>query len=77
MAERRRRETAGIEVVDAPAPGGDRRALEWWWAGRLMALHGFPARHCRYHRAGEARRHWLAGFASGVRTRAAPAARAA
>ena len=76
MAERRR-ETADIERVDAPAPKDDLRALEWWWAGRLMALHGFPARRCPYRRVGEARRHWLAGFASGTRTRAALTARAA
>jgi hypothetical protein len=77
MAERRLGETASIEIVGAPAPGGDQRTLEWWWAGRLMALHGFPARRCPYRRVGEARRHWLAGFASGTRTRAALTARAA
>jgi hypothetical protein len=70
-------ETAGSDDPDAPAAEAERRASEWWWAGRLMALHGFSARHCPYRRAGEPRRHWLAGFASGTRTVAARPPRAA
>src|SRR4051812_35364359 len=43
MAEPRQQTPAAASVA-APAARRDtgRAAREWWWAGRLMALHGFP-----------------------------------
>jgi hypothetical protein len=74
MGEQRQQtgDAGNAEVRDAPAgaaPGdAGRAAWEWWWAGRLMALHHVPVEACPYRRAGEPRQRWLAGFASGTRT---------
>jgi hypothetical protein len=68
-------ETKLAPLRDSPAPAapGDagRAAWEWWWAGRLLALHQFPVEHCPYRTPGEPQRRWLAGFASGRRVAAA------
>ena len=68
MAEPRQQtpEASIVEVTAAPKDAG-RAAREWWWAGRLLALHGFPVEHCPYYTPGAPRRRWLAGFASGTR----------
>ena len=61
---------------DPPASAAEgaagRAAWEWWWAGRLAALHGFPAAGCPHQPPGAPRRRWLAGFAAGARVVAAP-----
>jgi hypothetical protein len=58
-----------LPAAPARAAGADagRAAREWWWAGRLMALHGFPVEQCPHRTPGAPRRRWLAGFASGTR----------
>jgi hypothetical protein len=72
MAEQRQQipEASGVELPAAPADAG-RAAREWWWAGHLMALHGFAVEHCPHRTPGAPRRRWLAGFASGRRVAAA------
>jgi hypothetical protein len=82
MTEQRRIIEALTAVpLDAPAgaaPGdAGRAAREWWWAGRLRALYGFPVECCPYPDPGAPRRRWLAGFASGARMVAGRAARPA
>ena len=83
MGEQRQQpaDAGTAEVLEAPAgaaPGdAGRAAWEWWWAGRLMALHGFLVQACPYDRAGEPRERWLTGFASGARTVAGLFARSA
>jgi hypothetical protein len=63
------------ELLDPPASAapGDAgwAAGEWWWAGRLTALYGFPVERCPYRPPGEPRRRWLAGYAAGERAVAA------
>ena len=70
--QRQPRESVSAEGLGAPAGGApkdtERAAREWWWAGRLLALHHFPVEYCPYRTPGPARRRWLAGFASGTRT---------
>jgi hypothetical protein len=78
MAEQRQ-QTPAASIVASPAAlrGTGRAAREWWWAGRLMALHGFPVEQCPHRTPGAPRRRWLAGFAAGTRGvagRAAPPA---
>ena len=77
MAERRRQtlqassaERLAPRAGAAPGDAG-RAAWEWWWGGRLMALHGFPVERCPHGDPGEPRRRWRAGFASGTRAVAA------
>ena len=85
MNEQQRRQQAPearlAALLDSPATAAagaaGRAAWEWWWAGRLAALHGFPAAGCPHRSPGEARRRWRAGFAAGARTVAAPWAAAA
>ena len=59
MAERRRQtpQASSAERLAPPAgaaPGdAGRAAWEWWWGGRLMALHGFPVERCPHGDPGE------------------------
>jgi hypothetical protein len=78
--QRRQRRTpkARLAPPASPAEGAaGRAAREWWWAGRLAALHGFPATGCPHRTPGAPRRRWLAGFAAGARVVASPRAAAA
>ena len=75
MAEPRppTRKASIVEFPAGAAPAGPasgdagRVAREWWWAGCLMALHGFPVEQCPHRTPGAPQRRWLAGFASGTR----------
>jgi hypothetical protein len=82
MSEQQRRQRRTPKARLAPAAraaegAAGRAAREWWWAGRLAALHGFPAESCTHRTPGEPRRRWLAGFAAGARVVTAPGAAAA